>query len=91
MEYVVIMYSTVNGENSSAMGPYSEEDALTVLCNIHQNYLSEMEDETYMEDYKGAVLEDENLDKGFFSVRWSESEFIIFTLCRLERSVCFGV
>lgn len=90
MEYVIIVYSTVNGENSNAMGPYSEEGALMVLNNIHRDFVAELEDEAYRADYEGATLDDENLDKGFFSVRWSENEFVTYTLCKLERRCLNG-
>lgn len=90
MEYVIIVYSTVNGENSNAMGPYSEEEALAALHNIHRDFVAELEDEAYRADYEGATLDDENLDKGFFSVRWSENEFVTYTLCKLERRCLNG-
>ena len=86
LEYVVVVYSTVGCEDSSVMGPFSEEEALMVLNNVYQGYVEELEDEVYQEDYhQGVFLDDENLDKGFFSVRWSESEFVTFTLCKLQK------
>ena len=86
MEYVIIVYSTVNGESSNAMGPYSEEEALLVLQHIHRDFVAELEDETYRADYEGATLDDRNLEKGFFSMRWSESEFVTYTLCKLQKA-----